>query len=177
MVLEIVNQHQDDLAQALVKALQPQAVGIQPTFDSQLPPAATLCWLPATLAPVDELVNGLVHYVDQADQAPVKIVFLTAAGICDDLTDDQARQFYGSNFQDILYAHQYALKMIDELELPYTAVRAPQVVDEDTGLSVTAEGQPLSGLQIGRKQLADLLAMVMTTDRYLNQSIGVGGQA
>lgn len=176
MVLEIVNQHQDELAQVLVKVLRPQAVGIQPTFDEQLPPAATLCWLPATLAPVDELVNGLVHYVDQADQSPAKVVMLTAAGICDDLTDEQAAQLYGNDFQDVVYAHQYAVKMIDELELPYTAVRVPQVVDNDVNVAVTAEGQHLGGLRVGRQQLASLLATVMTTDRYLNQSIGIGGK-
>lgn len=176
MVLEIVNQHQDELAHALVKALQPQAVGIQPTFDSQLPPAATLCWLPATLAPVDELVNGLVHYVDQTDQTPAKIIVLTAAGICEDLTDGQAQHLYGSNFQNVLYAHQYAVKMIDELELPYTAVRAPQIVGDDVNVKVTAEGKPLGGLRVGQDQLASFLATVMTTDRYLNQSIGIGGK-
>lgn len=176
MVLEIVNQHQDELAHALAKALQPRAVGMQPTFDSQLPPAATLCWLPATLAPVDELVDGLVRYVDHSDQAPAKIIALTAAGICDDLTDDQAKQLYGNNFQDVLYAHQYAIKMIDELELPYTAVRVPKIVGDDVSAEVTTEGQPLAGLRVGQGQLASFLATVMTTDRYLNQSIGIGGK-
>lgn len=176
MVLEIVNQHQEDLAQAVIRELRPRAVGIQPNFDAQLPPAATLCWLPAVMAPVDELVNGLVSYVDQSPVPPQKLVVLTAAGICGDLTSEQEQQLYGKHYEDVIYAHQYAVKMIDELELPYTAVRVPEVIPEKTKAAVTAEGEPLAGLQVGRQQLASLLATAMTTDRYVNQSIGLGGQ-
>ena len=92
------------------------------------------------------------------------------------MRSEQEKQLYGKHYEDVIYANQYAVKMIDELELPYTAVRVPEVIPEKTKAAVTAEDEPLAGLQVGRQQLASLLATAMTTDRYVNQSIGLGGQ-
>lgn len=174
--LAIVNQHQDELATGLKKQLAPQPVAVYPQFSEQLPDHSTLCWLVPSQAPVDELVMGLVQLVDHG-KAPAKIVMLTAAGICDDLDRDGLKQLYGDDYSQLIFAHQYAVKMVDELEIPYTVIRIPKLVPAaQTGVVVTKENQPLHSLELSQNQLIRILAEAMMTDRLLNQSLGISNE-
>ena len=80
----------------------------------------------------------------------------------------------------MIMAHQYAIKMIDEFEIPYTIVRIPPLTLTNTSVSVVDEGQPMTGDKLGINQLVLIFQTVLETNRYLNQSIGIvnseGGQ-
>ena len=173
--LAIVNQHEDQLTAALKKELAPAPVAIYPQFSRQLPLAATLCWLAPRKAPVDELVMGLVQLVDDG-HAPAKMVMLAAAGICNDVDEAGLRQLYGDDYQDLLFAHQYAVKMVDELEIPYTVIRVPRLTDVISPSVITPENQPVASLQLNRDQLVKTIARAMTTDQLVNQSIGLSNE-
>ncbi len=173
--LAIVNQHQDQLTAALKDRLAPAPVAVYPQFAHELPDHAILCWLAPLQAPVDELVMGLVQLVD-AGKAPAKIVMLAAAGICDDVDQAGLTQLYGDDYDNLVFAHQYAVKMVDELEIPYTVIRVPQIVDQPGKATLTAENQPLASLQVSQDQLVATLASAMTTDRLVNQSVGLSNE-
>lgn len=173
--LAIVNQHQDQLTAALKDRLAPAPVAVYPQFAHELPDHAILCWLAPLQAPVDELVMGLVQLVD-AGKAPAKIVMLAAAGICDDVDQAGLTQLYGDDYDNLVFAHQYAVKMVDELEIPYTIIRVPQIVDQPGKATLTAENQPLASLQVSQDQLVATLASAMTTDRLVNQSVGLSNE-
>lgn len=173
--LAIVNQHQDQLTAALKDRLAPAPVAVYPQFAHELPDHAILCWLAPLQAPVDELVMGLVQLVD-AGKAPAKIVMLAAAGICDDVDQAGLTQLYGDDYDNLVFAHQYAVKMVDELEIPYTIIRVPQIVDQPGKATLTAENQPLASLQVSQDQLVATLASTMTTDRLVNQSVGLSNE-
>ncbi len=49
---------------------------------------------------------------------------LSIAGTADDATNQQLQEWYGQQATQAVLAHQYAVKMIDEFELPYTIIRA-----------------------------------------------------
>lgn len=173
--LAIVNQHEDQLAAALKKRLSPAPVATYPQFSRQLPDNEVLCWLAPRQAPVDELVMGLVQLVD-AGKEPRKIVMLAAAGICGDVDENGLKALYGEQYREVIFAHQYAVKMVDELEIPYTVIRVPRINQAKASSVVTPENQLLSSLQVSEGQLVDVLATAMQTDSLVNQSVGLSNE-
>lgn len=171
----IVNQHQDQLTAALKARMAPAPVAVYPQFAHELPDHAVLCWLAPLQAPVDELVMGLVQLVD-AGKAPTKIVMLAAAGICDDVDQAGLKQLYGDDYTDLVFAHQYAVKMVDELEIPYTVIRVPQITAQEGAAVLTAENQPLASLTVSQDQMVTTLTTAMTTDQLINQSVGLSNE-
>lgn len=173
--LAIVNQHQEALTAALTARLAPAPVAVYPQFSLNLPPAAALCWLAPLTAPVDELVMGLVRLVD-AGQAPARIVMLAAAGICDDVEPAGLHQLYGDDYSSLLFAHQYAVKMVDELEIPYTVLRVPHIGGPQRPVAVTAENQPLASLTVSQASVVHALQTALATEKYVNQSVGISNE-
>ena len=91
----------------------------------------------------------------------------------DDATNQQLQEWYGQQATQAVLAHQYAVKMIDEFELPYTIIRALPITNEETSLKVVSEGNPLEGKEIGLGQVAQIIEQAVTTDDFRNQSIGI----
>ncbi len=63
--------------------------------------------------------------------------------------------------------------MIDELEIPYTIVRAAPQTNASTSVKVSNEGSPLQGDLVNVDSLATIIANACSIDQYTNQSIGV----
>ncbi len=105
---------------------------------------------------------------------------LSIPGTADDASLEQVEKWYGKDARSMIMAHQYAIKMIDEFEIPYTIVRIPPLTLTNTSVSVVDEGQPMTGDKLGINQLVLIFQTVLETNRYLNQSIGIvnseGGQ-
>ena len=127
-----------------------------------------LCWLPTVNEYVDDEVQELAELIDHSLFLPSKIVMLSIAGTADDATNQQLQEWYGQQATQAVLAHQYAVKMIDEFELPYTIIRALP-----TSLKVVREGEALEGKEIGLKQVAQIIEQAVTTDDFRNQSIGI----
>ena len=98
---------------------------------------------------------------------------LSVAGTANDASEDQIRQWYGKRGQQLILAHQYSVKMIDELELPYTIIRTIPLTTAVTSSHIVAEGKVMHGQQVGLTQLAELIEQLVVTDDYRNQSIGL----
>lgn len=167
----IVSRRHDRLSQLIMKKIY-DAVAVR-SFKLPFQQSDQLCWLPEIGAPVDEEVQELVAQIDQAVFAPKKIVMLSMVGTADDATPEQVQRWYGKGAQEYLWAHQYAIKMIDELELPYTIIRSLPLTAATGPAAITPEGQPVTGKGVGEEALAGVLKQALLTDRYRNQSIGI----
>lgn len=170
----LIGQRTDGLLERLHELL-PEAI-IEPSFHFKLQSQDALCWLPMPNDPVDQDVYDLVDLIDDSHEVPKKIVMLSIAGTADDATKVQLESWYGKPALDTVLAHQYAIKMIDELEFPYVIVRSLPIVPRETGLKIVDEGQPLTGQSVGLNQAAQVLKEALATDRYRNQSIGIENQ-
>lgn len=169
----IVNTRHDSLAASLMKLL-PDAVAMS-SFNFEMEEGNVICWLPAAFDPVDDSVNALAKLVDKSVMQPSRIVMLSIAGTADDADESLLRQWYGRNALGNVMAFQYAIKMIDELELPYTVVRTAPLVEQTSGdqVIITAEGQKMPDHHLSVKQLADNLKLIIENGTYKNQSIGL----
>ena len=116
----IVSHRHDQLSQLIMKKMY-DAVAVS-NFKLEFQRGDQLCWLPQLSDPVDDEVQELATLIDQSIFIPRKIVMLSMAGTADDASPDQLKHWYGKNAQEYLWAHQYAIKMVDELELPYTII-------------------------------------------------------
>lgn len=167
----IVSHRHDRLARLLMENTYSAVVASSFAVDFQA--GDLLCWLPTVNEPVDDEVQDLAAAIDRAVFAPQKIVMLSIAGTADDASPDQVKHWYGKHAQQAVWAHQYAVKMIDELELPYVVVRSLPLVEGNGPLQIVDEGQAMTGEHVGDQALAAVLQTALTTPRYDNHSIGV----
>lgn len=167
----IVNQEQDSLSRALSKQL-PEAM-IKNDFNWQPQDQDVICWLPADKSRVDLVVGDLVTMLDQNGVRPAKLVMKSVAGTADDAEPGQWQNWYGSDAQNVVMDHLYAIKMIDELEFPYTIVRSLPLTRQPVNRYPIEEGQPFQGSYSNLDQVANLLAQATQPDQYENQSVGI----
>ncbi|WP_242364192.1 NAD(P)H-binding protein [Limosilactobacillus antri] len=170
----IVSRRHDRLGQLTMKKMYDAVAVSGPKLNFQQ--GDQLCWLPEVSEPVDEEVQALVAQIDQAVFTPQKIVMLSMAGTADDASLGQLQRWYGKGAQEYLWAHQYAIKMIDELELPYTVIRALPLTTTRRPAVITSEGQAVTGQGVSEETLAGVIEQALLTDRYRNQSIGVSAK-
>ncbi|MBD5807135.1 saccharopine dehydrogenase related protein [Lactobacillus sp. 0.1XD8-4] len=166
-----VSRRYDKLVSLLMEKV-PDAVATT-NFKIDLQNGDVLCWLPTVMEFVDDEVQELAELIDHSLFPPTKIVMLSIAGTADDATVDQLQAWYGKQARQAVFAHQYAIKMIDELELPYTIIRTLPISNSETNVEIINEGHPLSGQRIGLKQVAQVIERAVTTDDFRNQSIGI----
>ena len=174
----LVDNREDELALKIMKKV-PDAI-VSTNFKVQFQSGDILCWLPKPSEYVDDEVQELADLIDQSTFFPIKIIMLSIPGTADDASLEQVEKWYGKDARSMIMAHQYAIKMIDEFEIPYTIVRIPPLTLMNTSVSVVGEGQPMTGDKLGINQLVSIFQTVLETNRYLNQSIGIvnseGGQ-
>lgn len=167
----LVSQRHDQLVPTIMKNV-PDAVAAT-NFKIELQAGDVLCWLPVATELVDDEVQDLAALIDRSLFSPAKIVMLSVAGTADDADDHQLKRWYGKQAMQIVLAHQYAVKMIDEFELPYTIIRTLPLTGEKTAVQIVDEGKKLDGEKVGVDQVAKVVERVATTTDFQNQSIGV----
>ena len=167
----IINQGQDQLCQILSQQLN--YCKVLDDFPASMQKDDGICWLPADNSRVDLAVEKLVNLIDHSHDAPAKIVMKSIVGTADDATDDQLTQWYGTNFQTLVMNHLYTIKMIDELEYPYTIIRTLPLTDEKVDRSVSQESEPFTGARSNVAAVSRVITQAILTDDYRNQSIGI----
>ncbi|MBB1079379.1 NAD(P)H-binding protein [Limosilactobacillus sp. STM2_1] len=166
-----VSRRHDKLVSLLMESVS--AAVATTNFKIILQSGDVLCWLPTVTEDVDDEVQELAKLIDNSLFPPAKIVMLSIAGTADDATDEQLQAWYGKQAVQAVFAHQYAVKMIDEFELPYTIIRTLPIIDNDTNVKIVNEGSLLTGEGIGIEQVAQVIKRAVTTDDFRNQSIGI----
>lgn len=169
-----VGKRHDKLIPLMMK-LVPDAIAAT-NFKFELQAGDVLCWLPMANEAVDDKALELAALLDRTLFSPTKIVMLSIAGTADDATLAQLKQWYGPQAEQLLWAHQYAVKMIDEFELPYTIVRTLPIVSQKIAGEIIAEGTHLQGKHNGIDHVAQVIKRVVMTSDFDNQSIGIKPQ-
>ncbi|MCF6515410.1 NAD(P)H-binding protein [Lactobacillus sp. S2-2] len=102
-----------------------------------------------------------------------KIIYLTRLGI--DLEyDDQSFSNQQIDYQEYLKQQRYAIKLIDELEQPYTIIRIPELKESLTrNPTIVSEGKEIKSANVSHETITDILVKVILTNDYDNQSIAV----
>ena len=167
----VISRRHDQLARLIME--KSYAAVASNNFDVELQAADVICWLPQAGDPVDDEVQALANLVDRSLFPPQKIVMLSIAGTADDADEQQLKRWYGKQAMQEVWAYQYAIKMIDELELPYVVVRTLPLGNDETPVKVVDEGQVLTGDCVGARQLVTVLQTALTTGKFDNHSIGV----
>lgn len=167
----VVNQGQAELAQAFRQQL-PTAI-VESDFGWHLQSQDVICWLPADKSRVDVAVNDLVTMLDHSGVQPAKLVMKSVAGTADDAVPEQLQQWYGRDAQNVVMDHLYAIKMIDELEFPYTIVRSLPLTKHPVERPLITEGHQFTGDHSNLRRVAETLVRSTQLDEFTNQSIGI----
>lgn len=157
------------LAQAVAQRLNTVAQGLN---HLSIKSDQVIGWLPQINDPVDDQVQDIVSALDQAKIQPAKIVVWSPAGTADDANPDQLRQWWGLDWRNIIAAYLYMVKMIDELEYPYTVVRSVPIAEKAPAGKLIAEGQLMTGQSVSLLTVADTIAKACQ-GQFTNESIGV----
>lgn len=142
-------------------------------FNFEIQSGDVICWLPQVNEPVDEEVQELAEMIDRSIFLPRKIVMLSIAGTADDANEDQLKRWYGKQALQAVLAYQYAIKMIDEFEIPYTIIRTLPIGSSAAAVRLVDEGQSMVGKKVGERQVAQTVLQVLTSSEFDNHSIGI----
>lgn len=102
-----------------------------------------------------------------------KIIYLTRLGI--DLEYDDQKFFSQKiSYQEYLKQQRYAIKLIDELEQPYTIIRIPEFKEKNgRNPIIIPEGKKITTASVSHETIKQILSEVILTNKYDNQSIAV----
>lgn len=168
----LVDQRQDGLADLIARQGKMQ---VETNFEWPLLADTVIGWLPDFKA--DSLgVQDLVDLVDRSEVAPAKIVMLSPLGTGDDVPMEEIIENEGSDAGMRVLEALFAVKMVDELELPYTVIRIPRLdgTELHDDIDLVPEGERIgNGLRPSEADVARVFYQALTTDRFLNQSIAV----
>ena len=167
----IVNQGATNLCHAVQNRL-PKAI-VYTDFHWQPQSDDIICWLPDDECRVDLAVSDLVTMLDENGVQPAKIIMKSVAGTADDAETNQISEWYGEGGSTMVMDHLYAIKMIDELEFPYTIVRTLPLTTHKVHRQLMMEGKPFSGQTSNIEQVADVIAKATQLEWFKNQSIGI----
>lgn len=133
-----------------------------------------LCWLPAVKDAVDRDVFQLTARLDQDPGKVSRVIAWSPAGTADDADVDQLAAWWGPNWRSVIGAYLYAVKMIDELEYPYTIIRSLPYSSTGARGQSFAEGQSLTGKMVNIDDVAQAVADACRDQSTVSQSIGIG---
>lgn len=167
----IVSRRHDQLAKMIMEKSYDAVVATN--FKIEFQQGDQLCWLPLPGEAVDDEVQELATLIDQSVFLPTKIVMLAIAGSADDASPAQLTKWYGKNAVEDALAYQYAVKMIDEFEIPYTIIRALPLGDHGGPVKVIDEGEKMTDGQVGVQAAAEVILTALSSTKYRNQSIGI----
>lgn len=102
-----------------------------------------------------------------------RVLMLSTAGIDNEVAG--TLKYPGVNdVTEYLREQRYAIKVIDEEEIPYTIFRPVNVINERVGTPVVInEGKKVPAGNVSRETVADFIVQAVQTNQYQNQSIAL----
>ncbi|WP_395319672.1 NAD(P)-binding oxidoreductase [Fructilactobacillus frigidiflavus] len=150
--------------------------------EGDLTKAATYQHLPTNLAmmislagpmDVDLVMDAFFSAARQQQLKLERVVMLSTAGIDNEVTGKL--KYPGvKDVTEYLREQRYAIKMIDEEEIPYTIFRPVNVINEKTGNPVVInEGEKVPVGNVSRETIANFIVQAIQANQYQNQSIAL----
>lgn len=121
----------------------------------------------------DLMTEAVIDIIVKQRYSFEKLVYLTRLGI--DLEySDQSFANSKIEYAEYLKQQRYAIKLIDELEQPYTVIRIPELkVTNNPQPRIISEGQKIKQASVSHETIHEVLLKIMLTNQFDNQSIAV----
>ncbi len=122
---------------------------------------------------VDLQIGAVIQALDRVNPPLEQFIMLSTAGIDNELTEEVTYPDVDNN-KEYLNQQRYAVKLVDEYEIPYTILRPVEIVDEQTGeLDVIDEGISMQYGRVSADNVANTAVKVVEYQQFINQSIGL----
>ncbi len=122
---------------------------------------------------VDLQIGAVIQALDRVNPPLEQFIMLSTAGIDNELTEEVTYQDVDNN-KEYLNQQRYAVKLVDEYEIPYTILRPVKIDDEQSGeLDVIDEGISMQYGRVSADNVANTAAKVVEYQQFINQSIGL----
>lgn len=122
---------------------------------------------------VDLVMESFFAAARQQQLQLEQVVMLSTAGIDNEVTG-KLKYPNVSDVSEYLREQRYAIKIIDEEEIPYTIIRPVNVINEKTGTPVLInEGKKVPVGNVSRETIADFIVQAIQTNQYQNKSIAL----
>lgn len=124
---------------------------------------------------MDEEFEGIIDQIEAGEIKANKIIFLATAGMDKEINPNWIEV---QDLKELLLEVKYVAKLVDETELPYTILRPVEVSDEvqNVALNIIPEGEKISVDRVSEAKLRTVIIDAITTNNYINQSIGISNK-
>jgi len=122
---------------------------------------------------VDWNIEAVTEAMRQQENNSARFIFRSVSGIDGELTN--SAQYTGiQDKEKFLDQQRYAIKMIDEAEIPYTILRVGNVIDgPKTDFTIYNEGNQIPFGNVSCETLATIVVDEISNAAHVNQSIGI----
>lgn len=124
----------------------------------------------------DYMLDAVMDAIEMQSIKLERIIFRSVAGVDDEYPLDKI-QVVAKNQPEFIKQQQYAGKLVDESEIPYTILR-PTNIEETANqqYQLIKEGQPMqTAKNVSAVAVAQVIIKAVLTDDLVNQSIGICG--
>lgn len=123
---------------------------------------------------VDLALEALCQALDKVNPPLEQFIILSTAGIDRELPNNTAYPGI-DNVKEYLNQQRYAVKLVDEYEIPYTVLRPVTIVDTAPigSLQIIDEGHPMMMGQVSAANVAQVAGKIVQNQCFINQSIGL----
>lgn len=124
---------------------------------------------------MDEEFEEIIDQIEAGEIKANKIIFLATAGMDKEINPNWIEV---QDLKELLLEVKYVAKLVDETELPYTILRPVEVSDEvqNVALNIIPEGGKISVDRVSEANLRTVIIDAITTNNYINQSIGISNK-
>ncbi|WP_412989283.1 NAD(P)-binding oxidoreductase [Pediococcus siamensis] len=125
---------------------------------------------------VDYVLDAVMDAIEENGIQLEKIIFCSAAGVNGEFPVAQITAV-SHDREEFIKQQQYAGKLVDESEIPYTILRPTPLTDTDeTTYQLVKEGNSMAqAKKVSPQAVAQVLMMVMQSDHFKNASLGICG--
>ncbi|TPR39935.1 NAD(P)H-binding protein [Apilactobacillus micheneri] len=127
------------------------------------------------LGPMDVDLNfeALFSALDEVNPPLEQFIMLSTAGIDNEL-NEKVTYNNVDNAKEYLNEQRYAVKLVDEYEIPYTVLRPVEMTQQNNGkLKIIDEGKSMDYGKVSFDNVANVAYNVVVKKEFLNQSIGL----
>lgn len=122
---------------------------------------------------VDLQISAVIQALDRVNPPLEQFIMLSTAGIDNELTEEVTYPDVDNN-REYLNQQRYAVKLVDEYEIPYTILRPVKIIDNLSGeLDIIDEGISMQYGHVSADSVANTAAKVVEYGQFINQSIGL----
>lgn len=122
---------------------------------------------------VDLQISAVIQALDRVNPPLEQFIMLSTAGIDNELTEEVTYPDVDNN-REYLNQQRYAVKLVDEYEIPYTILRPVKIIDDLSGeLDIIDEGISMQYGHVSADSVANTAAKVVEYGQFINQSIGL----